>query len=76
MIPTVHHFSEIPVFENDYFVNALRHCKNDSEKARIEKNAEEIERIRAEIKKAVGAQELYDIFLCYKETNLKIKSVG
>ena len=68
MIPTVHRFSEVSVFENDYFVNAQRYCKNENEKARIEKSAAEIERIRTEIKKTVGTQKPYDIFLCYKET--------
>ena len=68
MIPTVHRFSETPVFENSYYVNALAYCKNEQEMERIERSAAEIERIRAEIKKTVGSQEPYDIFLCYKET--------
>ena len=68
MIPTVHRFSETSVLENPYFVNAVKYCKDDTEKQRIRLSAEEIERIRAEIKKTVGIQQPYDIFLCYKET--------
>ena len=68
MIPTVHRFSETSVFENKYYTNAVNYCKNEKELERIKNSAEEIERIRAEIKKTVGTQEPYDIFLCYKET--------
>lgn len=68
MIPTVHRFSETSVYENSYYVNTIRFCKSEQEKERIEKSAGEIERIRSEIKKTVGAQKPYDIFLCYKET--------
>ena len=68
MIPTVHRYSEVPVFENSYYQNAEKYCKNASELMRIENSAAEIERIRAEIKKTVGTQQPYDIFLCYKET--------
>ena len=68
MIPTVHRFSETPVTENPYFVSAVKYCKDDAEKQRITLSADEIERIRAEIKKTVGAQQPYDIFLCYKES--------
>lgn len=70
MIPTVHRFSEIPVFENKYYVNALKYCKNENEKERIEKSAAEIEKLRADIQKTVGIQAPYDIFLCYKETKV------
>ena len=68
MIPTVHRFSETAVTENPYFVNAVSFCKNEKELVRIKSSAAEIERIRCEIKKTVGTQEPYDIFLCYKET--------
>ncbi len=68
MVPTVHRYSEIPVFENTYYQNAVKYCKNENERERIEKSAAEIERIRAEIKKTVGTQQPYDIFLCYKES--------
>lgn len=68
MLPTMHRFSEIPVFENKYFKNATKYCKNESELARIKKSAENIENIRIDIKKTVGTQAPYDIFLCYKET--------
>ena len=68
MIPTVHRYSEVPVFENSYYQNAEKYCKNENEKERIEKSATEIEKIRAEIKKTVGTQQPYDIFLCYKES--------
>ena len=68
MIPTVHRFSEMAVTENPYFVNAVSFCKNEKELSRIKNSAAEIERIRCEIKKTVGTQEPYDIFLCYKET--------
>ena len=68
MIPTVHRFSETPVTENAYFLGAVRYCKDAKEKDRIEESALEIERIRAQIKKTVGTQKPYDIFLCYKET--------
>ena len=68
MIPTIHRFSEIPVTENKYYVNAVKYYKNKSELARITASAAEIEKIRSEIEKTVGTQEPYDIFLCYKET--------
>ena len=68
MIPTVHRFSEIPVFENKYFKNALWYCQNENELARIKESAAEIEKIRSEIQKTIGSQQPYDIFLCYKET--------
>ena len=68
MIPTVHRYSEISVFQNPYFVSAVKYCKNDSELTRINVSAAEIEKIRADIKRTVGTQEPYDIFLCYKET--------
>ena len=70
MIPTVHRFSETSVFENSYYVNAVKCCKDTRELERIKSSAEEIERIRTEIKKTVGVQEPYDIFLCYKETSV------
>lgn len=71
MIPTVHRFSEISIYENKYFKNAILYCRNEKERERIKKSAENIEKIRVEIQKAVGTQEPYDIFLCYKETPLE-----
>jgi hypothetical protein len=66
----VHRYSEIPVTENKYFKNALWYCQDESELARINKSAAEIEKIRAEIEKSIGSQQPYDIFLCYKETSI------
>ena len=68
MVPTVHRFSETPISTNYYFINAVKRCKLKHERKRIEKSAAEIEKIRAQIKKTVGTQKPYDIFLCYKET--------
>lgn len=69
-IPTCDRFSNERVYDNENYKCAIEYASSEQLKARYKYEADRIEKIRLEIAEKVKRGESYDIFICYKQSEL------
>ncbi len=68
--PTCDRYNTESVFNNANYKKAIEFAVSEGLKERYKSEATEIERVRVEIQKKVEKGESYDIFICYKQSEI------
>ena len=69
-IPTCHRASVVSVYNNEFYINAIKYASN-TQKEEYEKLGESIEKVRLEILNQVEDGTSYDIFICFKASEIE-----
>lgn len=72
-IPTCHRANVISVYENEFYVKAIENA-TEKQKEEYQKLATKIEKVRVEILSQVEDGVNYDIFICFKATEIEDES--
>ena len=72
-VPTCDRYSSQSVFNNESFQNAIKYAVSDKLKQRYMKEATNIENVRKKIEPKIknNLENSYDVFICYKKSNLE-----
>ena len=68
--PTLHRINDDSIFDCDFFKQAIE-LSDDKQKETFQKEAKYIEGVRDKYLKIATNEDPYDVFICYKETDLE-----